>query len=225
MKTLLCLFLIAAAASPRYLVLPADTVLYSATADGYAPICTLPATYYVIALGDDRDGYTAVSWLDVNGFIRSADAQAVDYQPVYPHCTRTLTAANDLNPVNIRSSPDHTADNVVGVLPHGKTADVYGEADGSALIPQVGSLWYYIRYSDGTTVVTGYVYGAQVNAQAVTPNTGERVTPPATEPIDTESTMPAAARAVLIIALCVPAVLIVLLIFRPSAKPSTPRSL
>lgn len=205
--------------------LPADTVLYQAGADGYVPLCTLPASYYVSVIGDERDGYTPVGWLDVNGFIRTADAEPVDYTPVNPHCDRKLSADNDLNPVNIRSTPDHTANNVVGTLPHGKTATVYGETSGTALIPQVGDKWYYVRYSDGTTAYTGYVYAAQVLADPIKPHTGERVTPPAPEPIETDGSIPTAARILLIVALCIPAVAVVLLIFKPVSPKKTPRGL
>lgn len=218
--------MLALAAAPGYMQLPADTILYQAAADGYVELCTLPSTYYVIPLAEEKNGYIAVSWLDINGFIKSDAAESVDYEPLTPHFDRKLTADNDLNPVNIRSAPDHTADNVIGSLPHGKTAAVYGERQGSSLIPQVGGLWYYIRYSDGETSYTGYVYSAQVKADAYVPNSGERVAPSVTEPIETApGNMPTAAKAALIAALCIPAVFIVLLIFRPGSKPRTPRGL
>ena len=55
-----------------YAYLSADTVLYSATADGYTPMFTMPATYFVMLLSDDKDGYTAAK----SEFVRRVTALA-----------------------------------------------------------------------------------------------------------------------------------------------------
>ena len=206
-----------------YAYLSADTVLYSATADGYTPMFTMPATYFVMLLSDDKDGYTAASWLDVTGFVETAAVETVDYVPVTKYPSRSLTATNDGNQVNIRSAPDHTADNITAYLPDGKTAAVYGETDGSKLIPQVGGLWYYVRYTENDQSFYGYVYSSQVTAEAVAENVIERETPTVVAPVEDAGELDLYAKIGIIAALTVPAVIVMFLIFRPAPKNRTPR--
>ncbi len=209
----------------QYALLPEDTVLYAAAADGYVPMFTMPRTYFVILLSADKNGYTSASWLDVTGFVETAKVEAVDYTPVTKYPTRNLTAANDRNPVNIRSAPDHTADNIIGAIPDGASAAVYGETTGSELIPQVGGLWYYVRYTENDRSVYGYVYSAQVAAEPVTENVIERETPAAADPVEEDGELGASAKIGVIAALTVPAVIVMLLIFRPAPKNRKPRQL
>lgn len=214
-----------AAPSVLYGYLGADTVLYTATADGYAPLFVMPRTYFVAVYGEEKDGYLPVGWLDVTGYVRTADAEVVDYTPVNKYPSRTLTAANDLNPVHIRSAPDHQSAQVVGSIPDGKTAVIYGETDGSALIPQVGTKWYYVRYTADNSSVYGYVYAAQVTAEALSDNVIERETPPISSVPEEDDTLGLYAKLGIIAALTVPAVVVMLVIFRPTPKSRKSRKL
>lgn len=89
----------------------------------------------------------------------------------------------------------------------------------------MGGLWYYVRYTENDRSVYGYVYSAQVAAEPVTENVIERETPAVADPVEEDGELGASAKIGVIAALTVPAVIVMLLIFRPAPKNRKPRQL
>ncbi|MCL2675218.1 MAG: SH3 domain-containing protein [Firmicutes bacterium] len=137
------------------------------------PITGLPATYFVIIISED-DAHYSVQYSDLTGMIDKSKIVKIDYEPKTKFGSAYFTAGNDTHPVNIRSAPKAAA-NVVGTIPDGGGAFYYGAVSGDALIPAAGSMWYYVRTSDGQK---GYVYSTQGIAGVLPVNSGERVETP-----------------------------------------------
>lgn len=207
-----------------YALLPHDAILYDAAQQ---PVCLLPASYYVVPEGSTAEGVTPVQYLDLRGYVRTADLQIVDYEPVQKFADRHARPQNDGMAVNLRSLPDAQNGALLATVPASATLTLYGAREGSELFAGAGNLWQYVRY-DGASggALYGYVYAAQLSCDPLTPNSGEKVTPPAVEPIDESPaslSVNKAGTVALIAAMCVPAgVLMLVLFYRPDSK-RTPR--
>jgi hypothetical protein len=99
--------------------------------------------------------------MSLTGFVPSGSVTAVDYTPKSKYGTAKLTLINDGGTVNVRSAPDHTADNIVARLTDGATLDYYGTVDGSTQNAIIGAKWFAISLGEGEL---GYVYSMYASA-------------------------------------------------------------
>lgn len=200
-----------------YALIGKDAVLLS---DSYTPVTSLPEGYFAAIIADLGNGYVEVSYLDITGYIEGSKLEPVDYEPVSKYCeVGSLTLSNDGHEVNVRSSPDHTASNVVAAFKSDEKLFYYGSIPGSAQVPAIGDKWYFVRYYDQSgTVRRGYVYSLYADAVPFPQNTIEAVKQEDASS-DVERTepesfiLPVDKEAVIIIALCVPVVIIAFLLF------------
>lgn len=206
-----------------YAYLPRAAVLYDVAGEC---ICTLPATYFVLPEGSAAEGRYPVSYADLRGYVRYDELEIVDYEPVTKFASRTARPNNDGMAVNLRSAPNAGADTVIATVPAAATLTLYGGRDGSELFAGAGTLWQYVRYDGDSGSVYGYIYAAQLQYDPVTPNVIEKVErPPAEEADETPSAVNVGktGTVALIAAMCVPACLLMLVLFyRPNSK-RTPR--
>lgn len=219
-----------------YAYIPATAAVYSRGLNGEVPvyekITNLPATYFAAVLeeGETAEGYIKVSYLDISGYMKKSEIEICDYEPVTKYAQGRITTSFDGQNVNLRQKPDHTApDNIICTIPSGENLLYYGTVDGTALFPALGEVWYYVRYTNNGQDVRGYIYNAQGIAVKIENNVIEKVIkpgPPTPDPsvTDPQPLMKDWMLAVFIICLCIPAVLIVILIFKkPSSQNRTPR--
>ncbi len=206
-----------------YAYLPRAAVLYTAAGEA---VCTLPATYFVLPEGSAAEGRYPVSYLDLRGYMVASDLEIVDYEPVTKFASLTARPQNDGMAVNLRSAPNVAADNVLAAVPADAVLTLYGGREGGELFAGAGKLWQYVRYDGADGAVYGYIYAAQLKCDALQPNVIEKVQRP---PEQTADETPAAVSlgnagtVALIAAMCVPAGLLMLVLFyRPDSK-RTPR--
>lgn len=221
----------ASAEKVKYAHMENDTILYSTSETEYIPIVTLPATYFVAILAENSDGYYSVSYADIIGFIKKEDVKTVDYEPKTKHMLGSIATSNDGQGVNLRKRPDHNdTENILKVIPsEAENIVYYGSIDGSAIIPQVGTKWYYARFTADKVSTYGYVYVGQVTAQQITDNVIEKVDNPKDDDVDIETdpapiTMSKTLSVIFTIALIIPALFIMFLLFKkPNDTPRKPR--
>lgn len=228
---LLCIFTVAAPvsaladdASPaRYAYLPAAAVLYNDAGDA---VCSLPATYFVALCGENAGGSYPVAYLDLRGYVRKEQLECVDYEPVTKFATLSARPQNDGMAINLREKPDASTGAVVKTVPPSAVLTLYGARSGTELFAGAGNLWQYVRYDEGAQSYYGYAYSAQLLCDVAPPNKIEKVVQPAVaqpteEPSDV--TLTRTGSIVFIAALCVPAgILMIVLFYRPESK-RTPR--
>lgn len=207
-----------------YAYLPADVVLFDASG---ASVCTLPATYFVLLGGDAENGRYPVAYADISGYVRVADVQTVDYEPVTKYAARTARPDNDGMAVNLRAAPNTETGSILCTVPNGTELTLYGAREGAELFAGAGTLWQFVRYEQDGNALYGYVYAAQLKYDPVVPNKIEKVEPPAAESPITQTpaslNLTRAGMIALAAAMCVPAgVLMLVLFYRPDSK-RTPR--
>ncbi len=200
-----------------FFLMPAPTVLYDSNS---LPIVTLPTGYFVMQSDAAApDGFIAVTYDDINGFVRISDVRQVDYSPVTKYETTVkFKCDNDGQKVNLRAAPSRSAD-VVTVLNSDASGRCYGPTDGDALISGGDTTWYYVSV-DG---MRGYCYYAHIDVDPTPPNIIEKEPDPlppeqekpAKQPTDEpQSRMSTVAAIIFIVALCIPVPFIMFFLFR-----------
>ncbi|MBQ4049585.1 MAG: SH3 domain-containing protein [Clostridia bacterium] len=178
--------------------------------DDGSVITSLPATYFVTVTGENEQYYLA-SYLDLEGFVEKTSVEIVDYEPVTKYASPTFITNNDTHPVNLRSSP-HADAPIITVIPDASSGIYYGTVPGDDIVAGI-STWYFVRYGQS---YHGYVYSTQISPQPITANIIEKVVKKDEE--KEQSIKPDALEGIFIGTLCVPAVIIMLLIFRGGEK-------
>lgn len=190
-------------------------------------ICNLPASYFTVIEGDETNGKYPVSYLDLSGYILSQNLEITDYEPVTKFAALSARPDNDGMAVNLRDKPDSQNGKVLVSVPADATLTLYGGKEGNELFSGAGSLWQYVRYNAGAITYYGYVYSAQLSCDAVKPNVIEKVERPAADkPIEetpADINVSRIGNIILAVALCVPAVIIMLVLFYRSDSKRTPR--
>lgn len=188
----------------------------------------LPQNFFVTMVQPhDTNGYHKVRYRDIVGYVSISDVDVKSYTPIsiFPD-TVTLKLNLDADGVYLRSRPDHLASQVVYRIPSDtKTIEYYNYTEGTDALGIGNRIWYYVKIPLGDeSSVRGYLYGTFVLLNSEIPldnDTSPVIAPPAVLP---ETTTPQQKldpiRLTGIIALCIPAVVIVILIFiRPKKKP------
>lgn len=202
--------------NPCYALIGDDAIFYSLSDSTFKPLFVLPSGYFVRLTGETDGDYLVANYLDLTGYVLSYAVEKVDYVPRYKYAeTNSLTITGDGHPVNIRSAPDHTSINVLTEIPDETTTYFYGTITGSAQVPALGDLWYYVRTSPNGT--RGYVYSLYADAKPVAANVIEREpgepTDPTAEEVTTSDGYTAREEAIIVISLCVPAIVVMYLLF------------
>ena len=224
-----------------YALLSENTILYHENDDSsLSPICFLPSTYFVRVAGEEKNGYYPVVYDDLTGFVKAEHLNKADYEPVTKYAYATLTLSNDGNPITIRSSPDHQNDeNILARLDSGCSLKYYGKMFGSAMISAVGNEWYYISFSVNGQKMHGYVYSLYTIAtpildndiqKVVEPENEENLPPPnndiaqgatsdnVSDDNKTPETISGVREAIIILALCMPVIVVVCILFKKEKR-------
>lgn len=184
----------------------------------FFPVTALPKSYYASAVEDYNAEYYRVIYYDLEGYVKKSEVAKVDYEPVTKYATGKLQITALVIAVPCLARPDHFRDNVVAEVKKGETLVYYGKIQGTAPEPARGDEWYYIKIiSENEEPLYGYIYAPYVTAAAIPENTGEKVLREESsgggfEPAEPE--FPSYLAAVFILCLCIPAVLVMLLLFR-----------
>ncbi|MCX4312632.1 MAG: SH3 domain-containing protein [Clostridia bacterium] len=214
MTTAICSVITALA----FFIMPAPTTLYDADLN---PIVTLPTGYFVL-LRDAAplDGYIAVAYDDLTGYVQSSSVTAVDYIPVNKYETKVkFVCDNDGQPVNLRAAPSKTAP-VLTVLENAASGRCYGTVRGDTLIQGVGDTWYYVNANG----LRGYCYSAHVRVDPTPPNVIEKEEEPNTpavtdpeqpqDPQEPSAALPKYTAIIFIVVLCIPVPFIMFYLFK-----------
>ncbi len=205
----------------QYALLSHDTLL---STESGGPVCTLPATYFV-TISEKGLQQCLVSFQDIEGYVPLGALEFVDYEPVTKYPYRTARVSNDGLSVNMRSQPTTQNSTVVAQVPQDAVLNLYGAREGDELYAGAGNVWQYVSYVTNGGSVYGYVYAPLLVCDALSPNVIQKMPEPSAA-LEYEAQNPhfeGASKIAFITALCVPALIVVLIMFyRPESK-RTPR--
>lgn len=212
----------AEAATKEYALIGEDCLLYR-TADASATVSNvyflLPADYFVEITGSEGEFYRC-NYDDLSGYVKKTAASKVTYTPksIYP-ADQVLKLNNDGSAVNVRSVPEAAAEYIVGSIPASAGSfKFYNYTSGAQIVSTIDK-WYFVSFKSGDAVIRGYVYSAYVlvekdipendtSAAAIIGPEGED--PPKEDDLLNDKIM----QAVVVIAIAVPAIFIVYLLFK-----------
>lgn len=180
--------------------------------------CTLPESYFVKAKTSESGDYIAVSFLGVDGFVKSSDVVPVYSTPTTPYPLRTFDINHTASAV-VWSEPN-TDSTYVGCIEYDTTDVLYlGEILGQKITPTDSGVWYLCKFGSSASATSiGYVYSSLTNnLTEFVPNIEEVLLEPVA---DTSGSILApeftqANSILLILLLTIPAVIILVLIIRP----------
>jgi len=212
----------ASAAAVEYAqVITGDALLYrnAAGETARAVYFLLPEGYYVRLVSETvTNGKRAVEYDDLIGYVKASDIEPVSYVPKYRYAAGALKAhTKDGNSSLLREYPEIESESLIeGGIAFGSDGIKFYN-----LCAPEGD-WYYVIYDD----VRGYMSTASiaVTAPLAPPSTEAVVDPPPDGPgDDPKPPLQSDGRVWLIVAaIGIPALLIVLLIFRPGRRSSPP---
>jgi len=200
-----------------------NTSLYQIPSQGnqLTVMTSLPATYFVEIIGEQGD-YYQVGYLDIVGLVSKDSVTVVDYTPKYKFASPAIRISKDVTGVNIRTAPDDTNSTVIYTATSADTEFIYyGDVKGTSPIFGIDK-WYFVRLIDDVNVFHGYVYSAYTIADSIPNNVIEA------EPDDKNDSqnnskptlLQGTTLYIFIGALCIPAVLIIFLLFKKHSPKS-----
>lgn len=172
-------------------------------------VTSLPATYFVTVIESYGDCHK-VCYKDITGYVK--EIEVVDFEPVTKYASTWFNVSNDGYPAKLRSSPSASGE-IIMEIPSGKTGYYYGDVEGDELLQGYGNKWRYVSFNDGISSIRGYIYSSQVAVSEIAPNEIKKVEKPTIDKGEDLSSPSSPVDIVLIVCLCVPAVLILYLLF------------
>ncbi len=205
-----------------------QTCFYSSP-DNNSAIFFLPETYFVELIGDyDNDFYYA-KYNDIYGYVKKGEVKAVKNIPNNPYLVDITFRVFVPSGANLRSTPYNNGSvNLIYSIPFLDTNFAYyGIINGEEAISKKGNIWYYCKYFSNNVVYNGYVYSPLCDSLSPIEKNNEPV-----EFIDGEikfdsnnqdssqinaiENLPQATQTIIIIAISLPCLLFIYLLFKPT---------
>jgi hypothetical protein len=217
---------------PYYLIETDNAALYNfdGGTGAFTAFTSLPKTYFVSLFQDETEDtesaesgaeseYIRVNYHDISGYAKLSDLTAVDFEPVTKHALGNLTVITDTKSVNLRSLPDTSKGGILSEIDNNSSLSYYGKTTGAAVGQNGGNEWYFVNAAEDGTALCGYIYAAYAEAVPIGENVIEPVMVPKipkTEPPKAGETPPMhpGLTAVFIAALSLPALIIMILLFK-----------
>ncbi|MBO4412559.1 MAG: hypothetical protein J5779_00900 [Clostridia bacterium] len=192
---------------------------------------TIPETYFVELLSYENDKFFYARYLDVYGYVKISDVSCVAGTPINPFAANVSFRVFIPNGVDMRSSPSQSDGlNYVASVNYLETnLQYYGKILGEEAVVYKGNDWYYCKLTKNSTEQKGYIYSAycdmltsipqntEILEYIDEPNFNTKQTSAEAETVDSSiSAFPISTQIIIIAAICVPCILLIYLIFKPT---------
>lgn len=218
---------IAIASEPQFARITNNNIyFYSAPADD-SKLFTLPNTYFVELLEKAGSAYYKARYIDLYGYVKVDDVTPVVGVPSNPFAEKQSLRVIAPSYLEMRSGPKSTSPfEIVDTVPY-LTVDIiyYGSISGEPMVPDSTNIWHYCKYVKQNTSSTGYLYSLFCDKlQTAPPNTeilDIKTTPVFPDPLPEKNTVSnlnfsSPAQIAIVVAVSLPCLLIVYLIFKPT---------
>lgn len=189
---------------------------------------TIPQSYYIEIDKCDNNLFFSARYIDVYGYVKKADVQCVNGIPETPFANATFRVFVP-GGIELRSSPTQSQGlNTIEQIGYLETSlKFYGEIEGEEAITNRTSTWFFCKYIKSGKESFGYVYNAFCDSLTEIPaNTEplEYIDEPdfavdaSTTPADGDAmgSLPSVTQIIIIVAVCLPCLVIIYLLFRPT---------
>lgn len=206
-----------------YRVTSENTILYRTPLDSTESSNVyfyLPTTYFVRYNSTFDEQFLNVTYQEFTGYVLLDNVTRVYSTPQTPYATNLTFSVSGIANLVLRSEPTTLAE-YIGTIPFNATnIEYFGSIIGEQSNSELSNIWYYCRYkSYEQGILTGYVYAPLTqNLTVIEPNTEEVETEPSkTTNTDTiiASELQTGVNLLLILGLTIPAILLLILVFRP----------
>lgn len=190
----------------------------------------IPKSYYVILQPCEDEGYYSAIYIDEEGFVKKNEVQCVKGVPSRPFADNISFRVFSYGGADLRSSPiqsDGTS-YITSIQFLETNLIYYGGLDGEQFVSHRSSEWYYTKYFKNGKHEKGYVYSVFCDLLTEIPENTEML-----EYIDEAifeiketggnglpnselSSLPSLTQVIIIIAVSLPCIFIIYLLFRPT---------
>ncbi len=190
----------------------------------------IPQTYFVEISSCENSNFFTARYLDKTGYVKKSEVKCVKGVPQTPFANASFRVFIP-GGTALRSSPSQSEGlNTIETLPFLETnLRYYGTIDGEEAISHKSSTWFYCKYIRNGSEVFGYVYGAFCDLLTTIPSNTELLeeieepdfTVPTQAPANQVeesglSSLPSTTQIIIIVAVCLPCVVIIYLLFKPT---------
>lgn len=197
----------------------------------------LEPTYFVELIEPENSGFYRAKYMDLEGYVESDVLTFVSGIPANPFPKNTNFRIYSLNGLNLRKSPKINEGplNIITTIPYLENNLIYyGICNGEEAVPYKGDIWYYCKYIYKSEEYYGYVYSVFCDMlKPITINTEQldEIDKPQFEIETTEtsantqeliSSLSKPAQIVIITLVCLPCLLIIYLLFKPTKIANEP---
>ncbi len=183
----------------------------------------LPTSYFVIFNSEYDEIFLNVTYREFSGYVLRDNVERVYSTPVTPYLENITFGVQGVANLVIRSEPNTTSE-YIGTIPFNATdIEYFGQVKGEFVNPELTDVWYFCRYkSFEQGILTGYVYAPlTTNLTEILPNTEIVETEPS-EAVNGGTVIAPelqnGSNWLLILGLTIPAIILLLLVFRPSKR-------
>ena len=183
----------------------------------------LPTTYFVKFNGAYDELFLNVTYRDFTGYVLADNVERVYSTPATPYAVGQTFSVQGIANLVLRSKPT-TQSEYIGTIPFNATdIEFFGAIEGEQANPELSNIWYYCRYTSFEQgILTGYVYAPLTQNLVETPENTEVVDmEPSTEVNGDGVIAPELQNSTsiwLIIGLTIPALILLLLVLKPSKR-------
>jgi hypothetical protein len=188
-------------------------------------------TYFVELIAPEENSFYKARYMDIDGYVLASDLVFVSGQPQNPFPENIGLKILSSNGLNLRSSPIASQGpfNILCTLPFLESNIKYiAKTFGEEYAPAMGDTWYYCTYITGQENISGYLYSVYCYPLANIPRNMEELqtvdkpyfseesTVTQTNNVDKLSSLPMPVQILLVAVVCLPCILIVWLLFKPT---------
>lgn len=210
-------------------IVTSNVYLYSTPTDlSECRLFIIPITYFVELLNSADDNFYEARYNDVYGYVKKGDVKPVTTPPASPFLTNINFRVFVPSGANLRTTPQNNGTiNLICSIPFlDLNLSYYGICEGEESISKKGNIWYYCKYYLNNNHHFGYVYSPLCDELTPIVNNTESVEyltePPKfkeetnSESINQLDAMPQTTQTIIIIAVSLPCLLFIYLLFKPT---------
>ena len=182
----------------------------------------LPKSYFVLLISNFSTDFYKAQYRDVVGFVLKDSVTAVEETPMTPYLTDVTFRVFSSDGGHLMSSPYSSSTRLLDVN-LSSNLDYYGMCYGEELIDGRGSTWYYTKVGD----TYGYLYSGLCDRLSSISTNNEHTTPKNNPFGDSNNdylysiiSMSPLMQGILILLVSLPAIFILILLFKPQKKTS-----